>query len=76
MPADHKMHIDEMKPKKGADFDNAYISMMIDDHTKDIAEFEKATNGNTDADVKTFASKTLPTLRKHLDQANTLKGKM
>jgi len=34
-----KKHMDELMKKKGKDFDKAYVSMMIDDHKKDVSEF-------------------------------------
>jgi putative membrane protein len=40
---------------------------MIDDHKKDIKEFEDASQNCKDADLKAFAVKTLPTLKMHLD---------
>jgi putative membrane protein len=52
-------------------FDKAFISAMIDDHKEDIAEFELAST-STDADVKSFATKTLPVLRKHLQKASEI----
>jgi putative membrane protein len=55
-----------LKMLSGHDFDNAYVKMMVDDHQEDVAAFEKAAIGSTDADVKKFAARTLPTLKHHL----------
>lgn len=57
---------DDLSAKSGADFDKAYVSNMIDDHKKDIKEFEDASKNCKDADLKAFAAKTLPTLKMHL----------
>jgi len=46
---------------------------MIDDHEKDIKEFEKASNNVKDLDVKNFVDNTLPVLRRHLDSAKAIK---
>ncbi|PSR54365.1 DUF4142 domain-containing protein [Adhaeribacter arboris] len=73
--AEHQKHVDAMKAMSGADFDKHYMSMMVDDHKKDIAEFEKATQ-NEDAEVKGFASKTLPVLKMHLDMAQKANAKV
>lgn len=70
------MHVNEMQSKTGADFDKMFIPMMIDDHEKDINEFKKAATDNSNAKVKDFAAKTLPTLKKHLDRAKMIKSKM
>ena len=44
---------------------------MVEDHKKDVAEFQKAANTAKDSDVKNFATTTLPTLKEHLDMAKT-----
>ena len=43
---------------------------------KDINEFKKEANSNTNDVFKNFASKTLPTLQKHLDSAQAIHSKM
>lgn len=69
---DEKEHMEDLMKKTGKDFDKAYMSMMVEDHKKDINEFEKATNNVMDPDVKAWASKTLPVLRVHLDSAQAI----
>jgi putative membrane protein len=56
----------------GADFDKTYSQMMVKDHVEDISEFEKEVKQGQDADVKSFAENTLPTLRHHLMLARRL----
>jgi putative membrane protein len=68
----HKDHYDDLSKKTGANFDKAYMKMMVDDHQDDISAFEKIAENGTDPDVKTFASQKLPTLRKHLDSAKAI----
>jgi putative membrane protein len=70
---DHQHHIDNLTGKKGADFDKEYMSMMVDDHQEDINKFEEASREAKDADVKAFATKTLPILKQHLEKAKTIK---
>jgi len=67
-----KDHIDELQQKTGTDFDKAYMDMMVDDHKEDVDMFEKASNNLKDADLKSFAATTLPTLRNHLDSAQVI----
>lgn len=55
----------------GAAFDKAFIPMMIDDHTKDIAKFENQAQ-SSDIQTAQLAQQTLPTLRKHLQIAQGL----
>ncbi|WP_069658813.1 DUF4142 domain-containing protein [Arcticibacter eurypsychrophilus] len=73
MPVEMQNHINEMKKMKGADFDKHYMSMMTDDHKEDINLFEKASKNAPDADLKAFATKTLPVLSTHLDSAKAIK---
>lgn len=73
---DAQKHIDELKTKKGADFDKAYVDMMVDDHKEDIDQFEKAAENAKDTAIKTFAAKTLPTLKTHLQKIQSIKDGM
>ncbi len=73
---DQKKDIDKLSKKTGADFDKAYVDMMVDDHKKDIGDFKKASGNVSDNDIKTFATNTLPTLQKHLDAIQNIKSKM
>jgi putative membrane protein len=67
---------DDLSAKSGADFDKAYVSNMIDDHKKDIKEFENASQNCKDTDLKAFAAKTLPTLKMHLDAIQKIHDSM
>lgn len=69
----HKSHIDKLKKKTGAEFDKAYMDMMVDDHKKDVAGFEKASKMCKDQECLAFAGKTLPVLQTHLDSAQAIK---
>ncbi|QMU30103.1 DUF4142 domain-containing protein [Adhaeribacter radiodurans] len=73
--AEHQKHVDAMSKMSGADFDKHYMTMMVEDHQKDISEFEEASK-NEDADVKGFASKTLPVLKMHLEMAQKANAKV
>lgn len=64
MPKD-KAVISKMSGMSGAAFDKAYVADMVKDHKKDVADFQKEANSGMDADVKGWASKTLPTLQSH-----------
>jgi len=74
VPGDENVkHIKDLNEKKGNDFDKDYIDMMVDDHKEDIALFEMASTRALDVDIKAFANKTLPVLKKHLAAAESLK---
>lgn len=53
----------------GVEFDRAYVKEMISDHRKAVSRFELASQHLPDSELKEFATKTLPTLRTHLDHA-------
>ena len=65
-------HMNDLKKKSGRDFDKAYMDMMVSDHKDDISLFEDNSNSAKDGDVKSFAAKTLPVLRTHLDSAQAV----
>lgn len=72
-PEQQKMH-DDLKAKRGADFDKAYADAMVADHKKDISEFKKQASDGSDAALKSFASKTVPTLEHHLMESEKTKN--
>src|SRR3989442_1748038 len=47
----------------GAEFDRKNMSMMVEDHDKDVKAFEDKAGNADDADLKRFVTKTLPTLK-------------
>ena len=60
---------DRLSKLSGAAFDRAYMRAMLMDHRKDVNEFRHESTAGKDPDVKSFASKTLPTLEEHLKLA-------
>jgi putative membrane protein len=72
----HQAIVDKFSSLKGAAFDKAFWKQMHDDHVKTIALFEKESSSGKDADIKAFATKTLPTLKMHLQMVqDAMKGK-
>jgi putative membrane protein len=58
----------------GMEFDREYLSAMIDDHEKAVDDLEDRA-GDADSDhVKQWAAKTLPTVKKHLEEAKEIKN--
>src|SRR3954467_9045230 len=68
--------VDKLSKKSGDEFDKDYVSDMVDDHEKDVKEFEKAAETLKDQDLKTWAAKTLPTLQGHLSMIKEIQGKV
>ena len=74
MDQKHQNNTRKITRLSGAEFDRAYSKMMLKDHEDAVKDFEKqSTNGN-DAELKAFATKTLPTLQEHLQMARALPG--
>jgi len=67
---DKALH-DRLAKLQGTQFDRAYMQAMVKDHKKDVAAFRHESTAGNDPDVKSFASKTLPTLEDHLKMAET-----
>jgi len=78
--ADHDNHAndvrDELMKLSGNDFDQKYISEMVDDHEKDVKEVEDKAEHADNPDVRAWAAKTLPTLRAHLEKAKAIKERL
>jgi putative membrane protein len=56
-------------------FDRRYINQMgVEAHEDNIELFDRASREAQDADVKAFATKSLPQLRSHLEAARSLKS--
>ncbi len=72
----HRATMEDLRGKVGADFDRAYVEAMVDDHEKDVSMFEDMSNDAADPDVKAFAAKTLPVLRKHLEAIKAIEEKL
>ena len=72
----HKELIDKLSKLNGAEFDKEYVKAMIEAHKKDVTAFENASKTAGDADVKEFATKTLPTLKMHLEMIQIVADKM
>jgi putative membrane protein len=68
----HQAKLDALKSSDN--FDADYLQAQKDGHTKTIALFESYAANGDDEDLKDFATKTLPTLKKHkahLDKINS-----
>ncbi|HEX9941669.1 MAG TPA: DUF4142 domain-containing protein [Thermoanaerobaculia bacterium] len=76
LPADKRKDVDKLSKLSGAAFDREYMSMMVKDHKKDVSEFDKESKQARDSDVKSFAQGTLPTLREHLQMAQSIAAKV
>ena len=67
---------DDLSKKSASDFDKAYVSKMVSDHKSTVSMFEDAAKKLKDPDLKAFVDKTLPTIKGHLSNIETIKAQM
>jgi putative membrane protein len=72
----HQEQISKLQNLSGPRFDKAYVQGLVQDHTKDIAEFRSHSNSTQDAALKDFTTSTLPTLEQHLQQSKEVSAKL
>jgi len=72
-------YYDKLEKKHGEAFDKAYTKCMMMDHKMDICKFKKEAKKGSDAEIKAWASNTLPTLEHHKEMTKetckAIKGK-
>ena len=68
----HEGALKKLEGLKGAQFDRAYAEQMVSDHETTISLFDQQAKTGQSAELKAFASKTLPTLHHHLKMARAL----
>ncbi len=73
---EHQTQIVKLQGLSGAEFDKAYVDAMVAAHEKDVAAFRDRSQTATDPELKAFASKTLPTLEKHLELIRGIRTKI
>ena len=76
LDAKHKAEHAKLEKLSGDAFDRAYMTSMVADHNKDVAEFQKQSKSAKDPDLKAWAAKTLPTLQDHQKSAKEISAKV
>lgn len=74
--AEHQKHIDMFREYKGENFDRDFVKHMVDSHEKGVKLFTRASTECKNPKLKEFATKTLPTLKEHLEIAKRLQTKV
>ena len=64
--------LDKLSKLHGGDFDKAYVKSQLSAHKDAVALFGSESKSGKDADLKQFASSTLPTLQDHLQMVQQL----
>lgn len=72
--SDEQMQVlNQLQQASGAEFDKMYIEMSgVDAHQKMEALYQGEVSGGSNADLKAFAAKTLPTVLMHLKMAQDM----
>lgn len=70
-----KRRISDMKKLNGKAFEKRYMSMMVEDHLKFHALFEAGLK-DEDPQIRDFAKKALPLIKKHDQQANAVRASL
>jgi putative membrane protein len=68
---EQQKHLDALKEFSDVGLDRTYSEMMVTDHKKTIDLFNKAISFQ-DPDIRAFANRTLPVLKKHYQHATEL----
>ena len=76
MGAEKQQMANKLMGMKGADFDREYMTMMVDDHNKELMKFQDAAHMLNDAELKAFAAENVMVLREHLTKAKEIKSSL
>lgn len=69
---EHKQKIAELKGEKGSDFDEDYVDAQVEGHDKTVALFESYAKDGDNQTLKKFAADTLPTLKEHKTEIDSI----
>ena len=76
LDAEHRSMVEKHSRLSGREFDRAYMEKMVDDHSKVITKFERASESAKDKNIREFAGRTLPVLREHQSLARDTKSRL
>jgi putative membrane protein len=71
--AEQQSTLEDLKSKKGAEFDTAYRAAQVGGHEKTLAALKDYSKVGDNAALKAFAQELIPTVTEHLDKAKGLK---
>jgi putative membrane protein len=69
--AKDQKQLDKLSKLDEPKFDKMYLKAQVKDHQSMLSLMQKEAKSGKDADLKSFASQTAPTVQKHLDMAKT-----
>lgn len=68
----HKKKLDKLNGLNGKDFDEAYAEAQVEAHEDAVNLFDRYAKGGDNPQLKSWAEKTVPALRHHLEVAKKL----
>jgi len=74
--AKHQAEINRLSALSGPAFDKAYLHTMVKNHETTVSDFRAESTNGENADVKNFATSTLPTIENHLADVKNLESKV
>jgi putative membrane protein len=72
LDAKHQAAAAKLGRLTGAEFDRAYMKQMVKDHQEAVSLYQRQSARGTMADLRSFASATLPALQEHLTMARSM----
>ena len=57
-----------------AEFDRKYLEAMVSDHAQAMALFQQEADAGADKELRDFAARTLPAIKKHFEKAKALQS--
>jgi putative membrane protein len=74
--ADHQNDMQDLRKLRGADFDEKYINLIVDDYEDAVDDYKDAYKNLADGVVRTFAAETLPRFQDHLEMAKKVQDRI
>ena len=74
LPPGHKAAEHKLRGLSGAGFDAAYMAQVVLDHERAVRSFTGQATSGADPELKAWAAKLLPALRRHLERARDLRS--
>ncbi|HEY0179447.1 MAG TPA: DUF4142 domain-containing protein [Dokdonella sp.] len=76
LDADHRVMADDLRKRRGADFDVTYVRGQISGHQRTAQLLEWEIGAGQDPALKEYAKQTLPTVLDHLEHAQRLQQRL
>ena len=73
LSAEHRAMLADLKGKKAAAFDKAYIEAQYTAHTEAVSLFKAYAEAGDNARLQFFAQEMLPILKSHLDEVGKMR---